>query len=115
MIYTAESVALAALEVLVRLATPKHYFRAIYDVPDSVSMETVAVTDLPANWLLPHPNSFLIQLGKRWAQERRSLMLQVPSAVVRGEGWNYLINPLHPEISTVSITFIGWTDTTNIQ
>lgn len=104
MIYTAESVALAALEVLVRLATPKHYCRAIYDVPDSASIETVTVADLPTNWLLPHPNTHLIELGKRWAQERRSLLLQVPSAVVRGEGWNYLINPLHPEFSTVTIS-----------
>lgn len=104
MIYTAESVALAALEVLIRLATPKHYCRVIYDVPDSASMETVTEADLPTNWLLPHPNIHLIELGKRWAQERCSLLLQVPSAVVRGEGWNYLINPLHPEFSTVTIT-----------
>jgi RES domain-containing protein len=104
MVYTAESVALAALEVLVRIATPKHYFRAIYVVPDSASIESVIVTDLPANWLQLHPNSHLIELGKRWALERRSLILQVPSAVVLGEGWNYLINPLHPEISTVAVT-----------
>ena len=103
MIYTAESVALAALEVLVRVATPKHYFRTIYDAPDSASMETVAVADLPSNWLLPYPNPHLIEFGKRWAREIRSLILQVPSAVVRGEGWNYLINPLHPEIATVAI------------
>jgi RES domain-containing protein len=107
MIYTAESVALAALEVLVRLATPKHYCRVIYDVPDSVSIETVTEADLPTNWLLPYPNTGLIDLGKRWAQERRSLLLRVPSAVVRGEGWNYLINPLHPEFSTVTITDSG--------
>lgn len=103
MIYTAESVALAALEVLVRLATPKHYCRVIYDIPESASMETVTDADLPTNWLLPYPNTRLIELGKRWSQERRSLLLQVPSAVVRGEGWNYLINPLHPEFSTVTI------------
>jgi len=103
MIYTAESVALAALEMLVRLATPKHYFRVIYEIPDNASRETVGVADLPTNWLLPHPNTRLIELGRRWAQEKRSLLLQVPSAVVRGEGWNYLLNPLHPEFPTVTI------------
>jgi len=103
MIYTAESVALAALEVLIRLATPKHYCRVIYEIPDSASMETVAIAELPTNWLLPHPNTHLIESGRRWALEKRSLLRKVPSAVVRGEGWNYLINPLHPEFPTVAI------------
>jgi len=103
MIYTADSVALAALEVLVRLATPKHYFRVTYEIPERVSMETVAVADLPSNWLLPHPNAHLIEFGGRWSRERRSLLLQVPSTVVRGEGWNYLINPHHPEFPLVIV------------
>lgn len=107
LIYTAESVALAALEVLVRISTPKHYCRVIYEIPDSSSSETLTIAELPPNWLLPHPNTHLIESGRRWAQERRSLLLQVPSAVVRGEGWNYLINPLHPEFPTVAIADIA--------
>lgn len=103
MIYTAESVALAALEVLVRLSTHKHYTRVIYDVPDTASLETVLIADLPANWLVPHPNTHLIEAGRRWAKEKRSLLLKTPSAVVLGEGWNYLINPLHPEFPAVTI------------
>src|SRR5690242_1550517 len=103
MIYTADSVALAALEVLVRISAAKHYHRVIYEVSDSASIEVVNIADLPSTWLLPHPNSYLIEIGKQWILEKRSLLLQVPSAVVRGEGWNYLINPLHPEFSYVSI------------
>ena len=107
MIYAAGSVALAALEVVVRLSTPKHYCRVIYEIPDSASIETVAIAELPPNWLLPHPNNHLIESGRHWAQERRSLLRQVPSAVVQGEGWNFLINPLHPEFSTVAIADIA--------
>ena len=107
MIYTAESVALAALEVLVRISTPKHYYRIIYEIPGTASTETVAVSVLPPDWLLPHPNAYLIEFGKRWSQERRSLLLQVPSSVVHGEGWNYLINPLQPEIPTVAVVDIA--------
>ena len=103
MIYAAESVALAALEVLVRLATPKHYCRVIYEIPDTASVEKITVAELPPNWLLPHPNPQLIELGRRWAQGRNTLLLKVPSAVVRGEGWNYLINPFHPEFPSVTI------------
>lgn len=107
MIYTAESVALAALEVLIRLATPKHYCRVIYEIPDYASVETVTIAELPFNWLLPHPNIHLIESGRHWVLEKRSLLRKVPSAVVRGEGWNYLINPLHPEFPTVTIVDIA--------
>ncbi|WP_298438930.1 RES family NAD+ phosphorylase [Geobacter sp.] len=107
MIYTAESVALAALEVLIRLSTPKHYCRVVYELPDSSTSETIPVAELPPDWLLPHPNARLIEIGKRWAQSKRSLLLRVPSAVVRGEGWNYLINPLHPRFSAVAIADIA--------
>lgn len=107
MIYTAESVALAVLEVLVRISTPKHYFRVRYEMPDGASCETVALAALPENWLLPYPNTHLIKTGRQWALEKRTLLLRVPSAVVHGEGWNYLINPLHPEFSTVVIADIA--------
>ncbi|SNB45433.1 RES family NAD+ phosphorylase [Geobacter sp. DSM 9736] len=103
MIYAAESVALAALEVLVRLSTPKHYCRVIYEIPDTASIETVTVAELPPTWLLPHPNPQLIEVGRSWAHGKSSLLLKVPSAVVRGEGWNYLINPLHAEFPSVTI------------
>ena len=65
LIYTSESVALAALEVLVRTSTPKHFCRVIYQVPDSASIESIAVTELPNNWLIPHPNTYLIETGKK--------------------------------------------------
>lgn len=48
-----------------------------------------------------------MEIGGRWARERRSLLLKVPTAVVRGEGWNILINPLHPEFSSVSIVDVA--------
>jgi len=107
MIYTAESVALAALEVLIRVSTPKHYCSVVYETPDTSTIDTIAITELPPDWLLPYPNSHLIEIGKRWVQSKRSLLLRVPSAVVRGEGWNYLINPLHPEFTAVIIAGIA--------
>jgi RES domain-containing protein len=107
MLYTAESVALAALEVLVRLSTPKRFCRIIYQVPDEASLEIITVESLPPNWLLPYPNASLIETGGNWARERRSLLLKVPSAVVRGEGWNYLINPLHREFPVVTIADVA--------
>ncbi|WP_298270517.1 RES domain-containing protein [Geobacter sp.] len=84
MIYIAESAALAALEVLIRLSTPKHYCRIVYELPDSSTSETVPVAELPPDWLLPHPNARLIEMGKRWAQSKRSLLFA--GAFRRGAG-----------------------------
>ena len=103
LIYTAESVALAALEVLVRLTTPKLYSRVTYELPDTASSEALTLAELPPTWNLPYPNVWLLDFGKKWATERRSLLLKVPSAVVNGEGWNYVLNPLHPESKAIGI------------
>ena len=103
LIYTAESVALAALEVLVRLTTPKQYSRVTYELPDTASTEVLTLAELPPTWNFPFPNIWLLEFGRTWAMERRSLVLKVPSAVVQGEGWNYLLNPLHPESSAIHI------------
>jgi RES domain-containing protein len=107
LIYTAESVALAALEVLVRLTTPKLFSRVIYELPTTASTEELGLNELPPTWNHPYPNVLLLEFGKKWATERRSLLLKVPSAVVNGEGWNYILNPLHPESKSVSILDIA--------
>jgi RES domain-containing protein len=43
-----------------------------------------------------------VAYGERWLRERRSLVLAVPSAVVRDE-LNYVINPRHPRISALAV------------
>ncbi|RII27339.1 MAG: hypothetical protein CXR31_08835 [Geobacter sp.] len=102
-IYTAESVALCALEILVRVPTPKMFSRNIIAVPDTASIETVSLDDLPTDWQLVESYDRLHSIGKSWAKRKDALLLKVPSAVVSGEGWNYIINPLHPEIAMVEI------------
>jgi hypothetical protein len=83
-IFTAESVALAVLEVLVRIFTPKYFSRVIDAIPATATQETILVADLPANWLLPHPNTHPIDIGMRWAMEKRTFLLKIFSAVVLG-------------------------------
>lgn len=102
-IYTAESVALCALEILVRVSTPKTFSRVILEVPDTVSIETVSLSVLPTNWCQVKAYDKLHAIGRKWALRRIALLLKVPAAVVSGDGWNYIINPLHPDISTVKI------------
>ena len=41
--------------------------------------------------------------GDSWLRERRSLVLEVPSVIVRTEV-NYVINPRHPDFSSLTIS-----------
>ncbi len=43
-----------------------------------------------------------MEFGTRWARENRSLVLYVPSVLVREEG-NAVLNPNHPEFAAVRI------------
>jgi RES domain-containing protein len=62
----------------------------------------VHVQDLPAEWRR-HPGSVELQdLGTRWANDRRTVCLEVPSAVVAGEK-NFLLNPLHRDFRRLEI------------
>lgn len=96
MVYTASSLALAALEVLVHL--PPAMRRAgglpamvaiALDVPDAEISDAVLGADDRAT-------------GDVWAQGG-SLALRVPSRVIRHE-MNVLINPRHPQIGLISVT-----------
>lgn len=63
-------------------------------------METLADTLLPAGW--QGAVSTTRSLGDAWVRSGRSLVLDVPSAVVPGER-NLLINFLHPDLPNITV------------
>lgn len=75
---------------------PSDMVRIQITVPLSVSIERVKVESLPKNWRAYPASESLQKIGSSWAAEKRSLLLQVPSAVIPEE-YNYLVNPEHPE------------------
>ncbi len=96
--YTAESRALAALELLVHL-TPPGRLGLFWLVPVSfprLAVETIDPARLPVGWNSPAPLSDTAAFGTAWAASQRSLVLRVPSAIVPGE-WNYVITMRHPQ------------------
>jgi len=99
MIYTADSLALAALEILVHLPQPellKLKFQRIPVKLDIRLVKSLNLMDLPADWdILPPPESTQT-IGTEWAVKKKSVLLKVPSTIIREE-FNYLINPLHPD------------------
>ncbi|MBK8101340.1 MAG: RES domain-containing protein [Planctomycetes bacterium] len=103
MIYTAQSRSLAILELLAHLGDPRTLSEnyVLIDVTFATSMATWTDTaDLPADWHRSPPPPAVPLFGDRWARQRRSVALLVPSAVCPGEH-NWLLNPDHPQFAQV--------------
>lgn len=102
MVYTSSSLALAALELFVHLdptTAPDDLVAVAAEIPAALKIEKIALKELPGNWReLDHPA--LQAIGAQWASEKRSVALEVPSAVIQDE-WNLLLNPEHPEFAKV--------------
>ena len=107
-VYSAESLALAILETIVHMDPhlPMDRSLLVLNVSDKVSIETVK--DLPPGWWgYPAPDR-IVQIGSDWIRGNSSLLLRVPSAIpgqLDPSLWQYnvLINPAHPEFSTIEI------------
>ena len=74
-------------------------------MPDDASAETITEEMLPNNWRRHPAPVELEEIGTCWTEERRSLLLRVPSAVVKGD-YNVLINPAHSDMKEVEIAAV---------
>src|SRR5262249_6053507 len=97
-IYAADTFAGAMLEILVHTEIgelPRAHSWISIDIPSEVSFEELMPDNL-SGWDLKNSPSAR-QFGDEWHQQRRSLILVVPSVVTSGIGRNVLINQDHPE------------------
>ncbi len=105
MIYTADSLALAVLEITVHLSQEdllqKNYFRISVQF-DSALVTALDPAKIPEDWDSLPPSESTQNIGTQWALSQKSVILKVPSTVVREE-FNYLINPVHPEFKKLLI------------
>lgn len=104
-IYTGRTIAIAALETFVHVAAvvPPDLVLIRVVLPDRHSSETAAPPDLPPGWDTVPPGPASMRFGTRWASEKRSLVLYVPSALLPEEQ-NAVLNPGHPEFAAVTMT-----------
>jgi RES domain-containing protein len=103
-VYAAESLPLALLEVLVGLTDYDQlhqyvFFRA--ELPDPHVGER-AREELPVGWDTHPPTAASKRIGDAWVTAERSLALRVPSVIVP-YSYNYLINPTHPAFEEANI------------
>jgi RES domain-containing protein len=104
-IYTADYPAAAILEQLVQIssvAALPTYFLFRVSFPERL-VSVVDPTTLPGTWREPARHAAVQAIGDAWVTARTSFALQVPSAVAPHHV-NYLLNPLHPEFSTLTIS-----------
>lgn len=96
-VYLAESVAGALLEVLVHLELspvhlPKSYRLLKVEVPDDLSAEALSPKDLGDTWM--DDEALARTVGDRWLASKRSALLRVPCAIAP-ETFNVLLNSAH--------------------
>ena len=95
-IYTAESLALATLEIFVHLESDRLPLVAIKaNVEEKLAVEEVK--NFPLNWQETTAYPELQKIGTEWLKSCRTPILKVPSAIVPVE-FNYLLNPDHPDL-----------------
>jgi RES domain-containing protein len=107
-IYCAWNPATALLETLVHMEIdsedrPEHLQVLRIEGPDTLSRERMEPPALPSDW--PGDLAVTQSIGDGWLEERRSLLLEVPSVLVP-ETWNVLVNPQHSQAGRLRITAI---------
>lgn len=105
MIYTAESIALGALEILAHLGRDTKLIGKYVVIPvefDAKLTQYLNPNLLSKNWKsypVPYDSQ---QIGDNWIASQKSVILRVPSVLVPDEH-NYLINPGHPDYRKLKI------------
>lgn len=98
LVYTSESLSLAALEVLVHLATNTPSFSLVSikaTIPDSVEVKTHQPSKLDI--------TSCRQYGSNWVKGMSGAVLKVPSYIIPEEH-NLLLNPNHDDFKKIEIS-----------
>lgn len=106
LVYTADSRALATLEIAVHLDLSEdlpsdRYFVEI-EIPDDLMILEVYPADLPKGWNAKPPTKITQLIGDEFMSQNEGAVLKVPSSIVPQE-FNYLINPNHSDIEKIKV------------
>lgn len=104
MVYLSEHQSLAALEIFVHLQplAPRDKYLAYFVEWNDTLMERLPAKSLPPDWRASPPGAPTMQLGDKWVEAQRSVVLAVSSAIVPAET-NFLLNPAHPDFRRLRI------------
>ena len=106
MVYAAHTRALAALESLAHFGGAERRMAFVtfeIEIPDKLAMR-VEAAELPRDWRSDEPSASTQALGSDWQRGARSAALVVPSVLVPQECC-VLLNPEHPDIDKIMVTY----------
>lgn len=111
MVYTASSIALAALETIVHVGAglfPMNRYVIEIEIPDAefARRKIAQPKDLPAAWDSNPASYKTAEYGDAWIRAGRELALAVPSVIVPLEK-NFLLNPAYAGMSRVKAKNLG--------
>jgi len=95
-VYSAQSLSLAALEILARLKQTNDiqpFYAYAMEIPDHLILTPKS---LPVRW--KSRIAISRAFGDAWLKTNNLPALRVPAVITPGE-WNVLVNPLHPQFS----------------
>lgn len=106
LVYTAESRALALLEIAVHLDLSEDLpndrcFVEIF-IPDELEILSLNVQNLPPDWDSKPPSIKTQFIGDEFVRSNAAPVLRVPSSIVKQE-YNYLINPRHHDSGKIVV------------
>ena len=107
-VYCSASIALATLETVHRMRTgslPFNRFLVRIDVPDDVWAARHVLDPFPGGWDAIPAGMTARAAGEGWIASKVSALLLAPSVIVPDEH-NVLINPLHPDASSLVATTV---------
>ena len=102
-IYASENTVLAAMEVIAHHGgIPEDYIGIKIGIPDDLE---IGMIDAPAGWADLVPEAVTAEQGTNWVNTARQAVLRVPSATMSVSGYNYVLNPAHPDFARISFSF----------
>ena len=103
-LYSSESRSLAILEYSVNIelySIPRALSMVTIDVPEDKILE-VEIPSMPGNWKAAPAPTETKNYGTGILSELKSMIIKIPSTIIEEE-YNYLINPLHRDISNIKV------------
>lgn len=104
-LYSAESIALAFLENMVRrqgVGFNNDFKTMIIEIPDELKILELHARELPPEWRSINNYSKCQPFGNKWFDENIYPVLKVPSAVLP-DTFNYVINTMHADYKKVRL------------
>ena len=105
LVYTAESIALAFLESMLRrkgLGFNDLFRTMVIRIPDSIKITVIPESKLAVNWRNSENYSACQFFGDDWYHNSDTLVLKAPSAILPQEN-NYIINSTHPDFNKIRL------------